>query len=161
MPLRTPPHQASEAGGPIRSDAEAEANPSRINYISTSLLTNEIIGSRHGYGPGLFDIPTVALSTGSFVAPASPSCSPFKYWQLQSLETQQQSHFHSRSYSTLLYINVPGMHLNRWYPVALTAAVVSSAASYPQWTASHQVYHAKGMKACSLRSLCLVHAVAL
>lgn len=32
------------------------------------------------------------------------------------------------------------MHLNRWYPVALAAA------AYPKWTASHQVYNAKGMK---------------
>ena len=38
------------------------------------------------------------------------------------------------------------MHLNRWYPVTLAAAVVSSAAAYPKWTASHQVYNAKGMK---------------
>jgi len=79
------PRQASGAGGPIRSDSEAEAN--RTN------APHQIIGSRHGYGPGLFDIPTAALSAGSFVAPASPSCSPFKYWQppSQPLETQQQS----------------------------------------------------------------------
>ena len=91
LPLRTPPQQASGAGGPIRSDAEAEANRSRINYMSPSLLSDEMIGSRHAYGPGLFDIPTAALLTGSFVAPASPSFSPFKYWQPQPLETQQQS----------------------------------------------------------------------
>jgi len=76
------------------NDSGAESNRYQINENSPSPLTNashQIIGSRHGYGPGLFDIPTAALSAGSFVAPASPSRSPFKYFQPQQLETQQQS----------------------------------------------------------------------
>ena len=83
VPLRTPTHQVSGAESPRCSDCKAEANRSGMYVMGSP--------SRRGYGPGLFDIPTAALSTGSFVAPASPSRSPFKYWQPQQLQTQQRS----------------------------------------------------------------------